>query len=421
MRSGSWKLLALLAVLVAALLGGGTVYLNQRAGQAVDRLARSLEPAGQLSYGSLGVSPGGSLTLTDVDWAPEEGGGEVFARRLRLNPGGPLALLELTRRLEAGRWPESLRLTAEDILLDTSGPLAERASGPWGLLPLVTPADARACGAATRADAAMLGAMGFTMLSTDLVVELRHPPASGELLLLWQAETSGLSGHRLELRLGVDPDAGPGQLADARVLELKLGYIDLGFGRARNLYCAGQLELAPEAFVERQLEAVVRSRQAPPGDGLRRAYADYLRHGGELQWHARPGDAAPTLAELAAMDADARLAVLQPAFSINGAPVTEPARAWLPRSAPAGPTAAPAAAAAPPPEPDSAGFQAVEVADLDGLEGHTLRLRTRQGARLQGRLERLGERELVLRRREAGGSAELPVQLADIEEVEVFR
>lgn len=423
MTSGSWKGLALLAVGLAGAVAGAAVYLEHRAGEAVDHLARVLEPAGQLSYGSLAVSADGSLTLSDVDWEPANTGGQLFVRQLRLDPGGPLALLELGRQIRRGRWPESLEVTAEDILLDTSGPLAKRASGPWGLLPLATPADARGCGATARVDAAMLADMGFSMLSTDLVARLRRLPGGNELRLRWQAETSGLSGHQLDLRLQVDPRHGPAQLGAARLLELSLGYTDLGFGRSRNLYCAGRLGLDAEAFVQHQVEAVARSRQTAPGADLRGQYTEFLRQGGELRWHSRPGEPAPTLGELAAMDAPQRLAALAPSLAINDRPVAEPAQAWLPRRAPE--TRSAEAATAPDTQPgaglEGAAFEPVEVTELAGLDGYTLRLRTRQGAELQGVLLQVGERELVLQRRVSGGSAQLPVQLADIEELEVFR
>ncbi len=423
MTLGSWKGLALLAVGLTGAVAGAAVYLEHRAGEAVDHLARALQPAGQLSYGSLAVSARGSLTLSDVDWEPANTGGQLFIRQLRLDSGGPLALLELGRQIRRGQWPESLDVTAEDILLDTGGPLAKHASGPWGLLPLATPADARGCGAIARVDAAMLADMGVSMLSTDLVARLRRAPGSHVLRLRWRAETGGLSGHRLDLRLGVDPRDGPAQLASARLLELSLRYTDLGFGRSRNLYCAGQLGLEPEAFVRHQVEAVARSRQAAPGPELRRAYAEFLRQGGELQWHSRPAEPAPTLGELAAMDARQRLEALQPSLAINETPVTEPAEAWLPRQAPAAqPAAFGTVLGTPAGSPgEGAAFEPVEMTELAGLEGYTLRLRTRQGAQLQGVLRRVGERELILLRRQSGGSAELPVQLADVEELEVFR
>lgn len=423
MKYGSWKGPVLLALGLAGAVAGGAVYLEHRAGQAVDHLARALAPAGQLGYGSLAVSANGSLTLSDVDWEPADTGGQLFIRRLHLDPGGPLELLELGRRIRRGQWPESLAVTAEDILVDTGGPLAKQASGPWGLLPLVTPADARGCGATARVDAAMLADMGFSVLSTDLVARLRRLPGSEQLRLHWQAETAGVSGHRLDLRLRVDPQDGPAQLTSATLLELSVGYTDLGFGRSRNVYCAGRLGLDPEAFVQHQVEAVARSRQASPGPDLRRAYADFLRHGGKLQWHSRPVEPAPTLGALAAMDPGQRLAALEPSLAINGAPMTAAARAWLPRRAPATDSArglaAPGTAAGN--AAHGAAFEPVEMTELAGLEGYTLRLRTRQGAQLQGVLQRVGQRELVLLRRQSGGSAELPVQLADVEELEVFR
>jgi len=123
------------------------------------------------------------------------------------------------------------------------------------------------------------------------------------------------------------------------------------------------------------------------------------------------------------MDAPQRLAALDPSLAINDRPVAEPAQAWLPRREPE--TRSAEAATAPATQPgaglEGAAFEPVEVTELAGLDGYTLRLRTRQGAELQGVLLQVGERELVLQRRVSGGSAQLPVQLADIEELEVFR
>jgi len=226
----------------------------------------------------------------------------------------------------------------------------------------------------------------------------------------WQAETEGFSAVLLELV--VDADAR--QLRRAR-----LRYTDLGFGRARNRYCAEQLGIAVPAFVERHVEAVAASRrQTPPAD-LRDHYAAFVRDGGSLEWRVDPPGAAYEIATLADLGWAEALEALSPELRIRDAPVAA-AASWWPRSPPAA-NARPRAERAQPEQPEPPRFRAVEVEDLGQWKGEYLRVVTHQGIRLEGVLERLETDRLILRRRQDSGVALLPVKLQAVEEVEVYR
>ena len=182
------------------------------------------------------------------------------------------------------------------------------------------PFEAAGCGvnAFSRSD---LVDMGLPASDTVISARFEHSDA-GIVNFSWDLGTPGVG--RLEWRLGVSLPGGAGvssdQLAQGRLANLSLAFIDEGFMQARNGWCTDRVTTSLADFNALHMEAVrglLRTVGLQPDVDLLKAFGKFAADGGEFRIETRPSSALG-LMQLASMQGDALRQALAPYVRVSG-------------------------------------------------------------------------------------------------------
>lgn len=261
-----------------------------RTGVVIDRQLDALRPYMDIRRGGTVLGLNGDVGIRDLVLQPQPGSPmpaiRVTADRAVVRTPGIFWVLRAATIGVPDEIPSRFGFSLTGAGVDGSAEALEAAMVGGHVM---FPFDLAGCEPGMSLDVA--NALGLREASSNFAFTMEYGGAE-HLRLRIEAETPEqalLSGDiSLSLGPGNDPSL---RLATAGFDSLNLVIEDKGFGARRNAYCAKKLELAPEAFVDRHLEAVRGLFAADglvPGTAMDQAYAGFVRDGGRLTIQARP-------------------------------------------------------------------------------------------------------------------------------------
>ena len=407
--------LIITGIVVFAGFKAGTWWLaDQRLAEARSQLS----DYGVLHRGSIGSTLGGKLALKQAAWEDFRLTQPLSVGQLTFDTGSPVALLEFL--FNPQNMPATWVLMADGVSLKLESDMFRN----W-LAPSVAPE-----------------AADVPLLALSCGPDARQQPGSGDLLRMGISELAGdltltqtADAASLELNAGAVGSVElrwPGAQFNLRqpgaLVENVLGSTresvavtvrDAGLMRKLSAYCVRETGQALEPWLSRASRVLASGLQArgyEPSDQLLALYRQWLREGGELSFSLRPDS--PTLGipvRTAGADTNESWPVRW-----NGSAVPE---VYLTAVEAAEPVIPPQALepVAPREDPDTRQWYPGDLASADGWLGQQVRVTLNNGKQVEGRLARVGERELEIVRMIGSGEASYPILKRAIRTFEVWR
>jgi hypothetical protein len=377
-----WTVAALLAL---ALLQAALWYAASR---WFAEAARMLAPVAELTYDSSFAWPNGRAGIRGVRLVPVlVAGEELAADSVSFRTGGPVALLRLLLA-GADEPPQSVSLRIERFRLSANAErqLREQASR----LGYLAPFEALGCNDTGRFSGTDYAELGWLQSGADIEVDLNQDPPRGGLELVVGYDMNPLGRLDVELDLEGVPMAGGPATASADSVQLRralLRYTDRGMLAARNAYCAGKLNAAPDAFVNHHVEAVraeIEARGTFPDDPLVELYRGFAARGGQLELTAAPSSTI-ALSQFGHYSPDDRLRLFNAGISHDGGPRVPVSARFFGAGTGTG-TSSPKATESVAVRAQASDADSLLFDELPGLTGRRIAIDTRQGVDYVGTL-----------------------------------
>jgi hypothetical protein len=290
-----WKLVRNLVLTGVLGFAGGKLALWAVAQQQAGELAQRVAPWGTLTWSSAGADFDGKLTLGDVRFVPKAALAiaPVEARELELRSHGALSLVTraITRNTDV---PDTLAVHLAGARLPTFEPFGTAGQAAWLGRVSMVPFEALGCGVVTQLSTRDYQAMGLAPALPDLDLEYRYDAAARTLSVSVGAANPGFAAVRAHADLN---GFAPAALTDAaardaaRAGQLTINYRDLGYLARRNRFCAQQLGVAPDAFVELHVTAVqefLKTHRIVPTEDVMALYRRLVAGSGSLELLSLP-------------------------------------------------------------------------------------------------------------------------------------
>ncbi len=408
------RLLSFLIITGIVLFAGYKAGVWWLADQRMAEARSALSDYGVLYRGNIGSTLEGRVTLKQAGWEDFRLARPLELGSAKFDAGSPISLLGFL--LSPERLPASWRLTADQVRMQldpsmfrnwVTADVAPEAGQP----PLLV----LACGPDARQQ---LGSgdflqMGIAELTGDLRLEQTpdavlaevNSGATGSLEVRWPGARVSLRTPQATLRSSAEP--------------LTVTVRDAGLMRKLSAYCARETDLQPEQWASDAAQALVEglgARGFQASDQLRALYRQWLLEGGELTFPLQPDSKTLGIpVREHAYDDPASWRV-----SYNGAGVPDVYLSRIETSVPALPTEALEPVA---PREDSGRRQwySENLETANNWLGDRVRVTLDNGNQVEGRLDRVGERELEIARMVSSGEVAYPIRIRAIRTFEVWR
>lgn len=408
------RLLTLLVVLglvgFAAFKAGAWWLADQRLAEA----RAALEPHGVLQRGTVSSSLDGRLVLSGNSWQDFRLTRSLDVGRVEFDAGSPIDLF--TALLDPSQLPASWSLQADGVGLVLEATMfrnwvtasGANSQGQAEWLVLSCAPDPR-----QQLSSGDLMRMGITGLAGEFLLQQQPDGVYAEVST---AGTGSIELNWPEARLSlVEPDRVLGTSDQAMTVTLRDG----GLMRRVAAYCAREAGLEPPAWADRALaafQAGLAARGLAPSPQLRALYRQWLLEGGEMTLALEPN--APALG-IPVRGAEPAESAAQWQVAYNGATVPD---VFL-RETGADPAEQLAAPAPIPAQEDPAeqGWYADSVENAGQWIERRVRVTLSSDKVVEGRLVRVGERELEVARIVAGGEVAYPMLIRAVTGFEVWR
>ena len=104
-----WKPVVGLVLLVAAVVGGVTLYIRYQIKTALEDAIAELSPFAEMRYASVSVTLGGNVHIRDIEIRPRMVNDPLHIEGIEVETPGLWFLLTRPKKLSAGELPEHLR------------------------------------------------------------------------------------------------------------------------------------------------------------------------------------------------------------------------------------------------------------------------------------------------------------------------
>ncbi|MBI2554066.1 MAG: hypothetical protein HYV92_06515 [Candidatus Rokubacteria bacterium] len=415
-----WKPVVGLVLLVAAVVGGVTLYIRYQIKTALEDAIAELSPFAEMQYASVSVTLGGNVHIRDIEIRPRMVNDPLHIEGIEVETPGLWFLLTGAKKLSDGELPEHLRATLRGLAFNLSGPLAEtfdvvmaEAMRSNGAAPLSN------CGDVRYVDFNTYQRLGYQSLVFDVSLGYRFEKGGGLLRVTteWRMRDLGVATVNLEF-VGASLNLRQVMGTQPFLRAFDVVYQDLSFIDRVKRYCTQASGMTVEQYIESEVNRNAAAYKAQlgfvPGPGLRQAHREFLTRPGEVRLQGTPS-VELDMQTLRLFKPEDIVSMLNLRVSVNGKAVTDlsmisvpstPTRAALP------PTAGPASV--------TSEFRAVPTTDLAGHIGKTVRLHLTHGATREGRLVQVLDGMARVERRFPGGAMTLAISLREIERVEVL-
>ncbi len=415
-----WKSLVGLVLLVAAVVGGVTLYIRSEVKTALEDAVTALSPVAETRYASMSVTPRGTIRVQDIELRPRAFNDRLHIEGIEVETPGLWFLLTSTTKLRGGDLPEHLRVTLRGLAFNLDGPMAESldrfiaaAVQSSGVPPVSN------CGDVRYIDLNAYQRLGYQSFVFDASLGYRFEKGGGPLRMTteWRMRDLGVATLNFEF-VGASPSRIQAIGARARLRAFDLVYQDLSFTDRLKRYCTQASGMSVEQYIESEVNRNAAAYQKQwgfvPGPGLRQAYREFLTRPGEVRLQVTPS-IEMDMETLRLFKPEDFASMLNLRVSVNGKAVTD--LSLMPvSSAPTRPTPAPPAG----PASVTNEFRAVPTMDLDRHVGKAVRVHLTQGGMREGRLLQVVDGTARVERRFPGGTMTLAIPFRQIERVEVL-
>jgi len=407
-------------VVVGVLYGGARAYVYQTSKNFVDETLQRLSPFVAVEYRSFSASLDGKFVLGGVTIRPRRLGDEIDVERIQLQTPDVDFIFNSGKAYERREMPKSLNVSIHGLSLSTDGRIFELLSRSASRQADLQGRRLSGCGTVDPLGLKELRAVGGGTLIFDLTAGYRFGEGTGGVRVHVDQSIRNAQSMSLDATIsGVSNDVREWSHAQPLLTQadVRMGLDSSTIKKVRE-YCAREAGISEDAFIKTTLDqpdqAYLDRFHIVPGAGLRAAYGQLLKQGGELAIHARPKVPIElrNLGDYAPKDV---VALFDPQVEINGKPVTD-------LSFRTEPGAAAAATAA-----DTRGkpvevprYHTVKAADLGRYLGRDVKVFTRDGNVRKGLLNGVRNQELIIEQRVYGGSLTVRVPIADIKQAEVY-
>lgn len=290
-----WKLVRNLLLAGVLFAAGGKLALWAAAQQQAAELVQRVAPWGTLTFASASADFDGLLTLSGVRFAPKPALalGQIEAREVELRARGAFALLlrAVTRDTDV---PDKLGVRLIGAKLPAFELFGTAGSTAWLGRVSMVPFETLGCGVVTRLSTTDYQAMGLAPALPDIDLDYRYDAAARTLSFGVGASNPGFAAVKAHADVnGFSPAAltQAGARDALRAAQLTIDYRDLGYLARRNRFCAQQLGLTPEAFVDQHVAALqefLKARRIVPSEAVVALYRQLLAGSGSLQLLSLP-------------------------------------------------------------------------------------------------------------------------------------
>ena len=415
-----WKALVGLVLLVAAAVGGVTLYIRSEVKTALEDATSALSPVAEMRYASVSVTLRGTIRVQDIELRPRAFNDPLHIEGLEVETPGLWFLLTGKTKLRDGNLPEHLRVTLRGLAFKLDGPMGASldrfmaaAAQSSGVPPM------RNCGDVRYFDLNAYQRLGYPSFVFDVSLGYRFEKGGGPLRMTveWRMRDLGVATANFEF-VGASPSRAQAMGMQARLRTFDVVYEDQSFIDRLKRYCTKASGMSVEQYIESEVNrnASVYQKQVGfvPGPGLSQAYREFLTRPGKVHLQVKPS-VELDIEMLRQFKPEDMASMLNLRVSVNGKAVTDLSMVQV-SSAPTRLMSPPSAA----PGAVTNEFRAVPAADLDRHVGKTVRVHLTQGGTREGRLVQVIDRTARVERRLAGGRMTLAIPFGQIERVEVL-
>ena len=413
------RLLSFLVITGILVFAGYKVAAWYLADQQLAGARAALSDYGVVERGRIGSRLDGTLVLEQAAWQDFRLTQPLTVDQLAFDTGSPATLLGFL--FDPQGLPDTWQITAEGVSLTLEPAmfrnwLEAQPATRSGVEPEKPPLLALACGPDARQQPGSgdLLRMGIDALAGDLILNQTPEALSLEL-------NAGALGS-LEARWPGGRINGPDlrQLAESSSEPVAVVLRDAGLMRKLSAYCVRETGMTREqwlASAARALGTGLEARGYQPSAQLLALYRQWLSEGGELAFRLQPGAEAfgMSVRESGVEQGeswpvswngqrvpDVFLTEIQPPEPALQPPVPEPV---IPRQAPA----------------QVSRWSVEPVESAANWQGRQVRVTLNNGNQVEGRLDRISERELEIARLVDGGEVAYPILKRAINRFEVWR
>ncbi len=388
----------------------------------LDRLAKELAPAVDFRYGSIGLSPTGTVSVSQLSFVPAGLGETIGIDRVEVKTPGVDFILSGSRSLREGKLPRRLGLAFTGIRIDTDGQLWE-AIRRLGAENDRLPANGLACDIASIAT--MQGRLA-NLTPSQIVIDLEQLLEAGQApgtaslhLNLRQRDYGQVS---LDLDFADIPEPFTRFMDPPRLsaLAAKLS-LDPEYAREAQQYCAEASRMPADRFLDTLLaqddRAYLKDIGLIPGPGLRTLLQGFLDgEAVEARLAVPPGLDLASIKLYKPADIP-RLLSLQVAAS--GSPIADlsfktelPVAAREPKPA----TASPVSGA----RPSAAAPADISFADLERYLDSSVLITLRDGRERRGVVDQVGNGIVYLKSQLQTGSFTMEIRERDTAQIRLL-
>jgi hypothetical protein len=405
------SLLVITGIVAVAGYKAGVWYLaDQRLAQA----RAALSDYGVLKRGQIGSTFGGALVLKQAGWEDFRLTRPLEAGQVTFDAGSPVTLLSFL--LDPRPLPANWTLTADSVSLQLE-PAMFRTWVTQGASPQTTaqPLVALSCGPDARQQPGSgdLLRMGIRELAGDILL---RQTVDALVMEINTGKTGSLELRWPEARLNLQR---PEAIADSSGQAIEVTVRDAGLMRKLSAYCVRETGLELGQWLTEALDALTEglaARGYQPSKQLLALYRRWLAEGGELSFPVTPQS--PTLG-IPVHGTEAEEPGNWP-VRWNGNRVPE---VYLTRVETPEPESAKEPAESSPTQGEARGpaWLVETLTSAENWLGRQVRVTLNSGKQVEGRLERVGDRELEIARMLDTGEVVYPILKRAISTFEVWR
>lgn len=434
---GWLRTLLLGCVLTVALVATGWWYYQSLLDDFGQALVQRMRPVGILTHQGASANLDGVVSVANLRLKPYASSQEVVADRLSFTPASPLDLLSAKNWFD-GEFPEQLRvaldglqLTLEDLVPESADAVADSIKFKMSC----RPGDVNSQGA--------LKALGYDKLRADLQFDFRHSAATDRLSVNMLSSIHGMIKTEIGVALtGLSSISTQSiaSLSEVSIRQFKVGTVDTGLNLRYMQLCHPDV---PKGELPESLAALDENYAKLFKPGVRLEVTLVAPGVSLLDWVSDPEGQFENTDLTVAVNSE--LVAVNRDFWVQLATGAEPpASTQAPEQAAVvdlaeSPTeqtqdnsdpelaAEPLVQSVPGIIPSAArkpvakSYQLVEHSQLRNYLGSQVRLKTALGSKVQGELVEVRDNSIIINYRIDTGMAQIPVQLSQLTDVEVYR
>ena len=422
--------IVLVLVLVPVLAAVGIYfYVTRQVENELARFASQISPVGTLEWEDVQLHPSGQLRVRKLHFAPHLVAVEIRTEQIAFIAPNLIDLLQATREFDSGRLPNSLGLAVRGLEIPLEGSVINQFDQTFstGL-----PFESAGCGEGQGLLVSDLPDLGLWELVTDLNLDYQLINEGEALQLRLGSHTRHVAGMTLDARIHLGSGSRDLDLlvragSMARLERMDVTYRDLDFRDRLNRFCADRLDITPDQFKARHLQAWSSAwaiHGLAPSDDLTAAYRQFIAEPEFLQLEARPEQRLP-LTAFTRLEHEELLEQLGLTLSVNDDARFAVEFDIVPAVTP--PRAAAESTPGDEDEPEEFGqrrqirWTEIPASEASRHVGESIRITTTDGDRVVGELIGTDTDALRVRVRGVGGFAIRPFDHDRIESIEVRR